>query len=307
MNNYIEQQNLLLKHFKNPNNINFIGEGYFSKAYVFEDLEQKYILRIGTSLKAFKKDLFSYNNFSEYLDIPKVLKIGQYKEYYYCISEFKIGETFNSLNYDLQISSIKSIMEIHYQIYNIKCTQFNSFGTLDENGSSKYLNWKDYITDFNFHKNLLCPNNLIYKDWNSLFDYEYVDVQLIKKCMDLLLNLIKYCPEDKHIIHGDFGSDNILINNNKVSAILDWAELSIGDPLYDIAYLDYYSDIDYSSLFKDFYDNYNISFENYYERILCYKIYQFLVSAFISLNRNLKEFYLEDANKTKDMLNKIQY
>jgi len=44
-------------------------------------------------------------------------------------------------------------------------------------------------------------------------------------------------PHPRMIIHGDFGTGNILIDNGEVSGIIDFAGCGIGDPAYDLASL----------------------------------------------------------------------
>ena len=39
------------------------------------------------------------------------------------------------------------------------------------------------------------------------------------------------------VIHGDFGLNNVLFDADRVSAVLDWETLQIGDPAYELAYL----------------------------------------------------------------------
>ena len=39
------------------------------------------------------------------------------------------------------------------------------------------------------------------------------------------------------IVHGDFGLNNVLFDEGRVSAVLDWETLQIGDPAYELAYL----------------------------------------------------------------------
>jgi aminoglycoside phosphotransferase (APT) family kinase protein len=41
------------------------------------------------------------------------------------------------------------------------------------------------------------------------------------------------------LVHGDFGLNNMLIHDNKVSAILDWEYAHIGNPAYDLAFFRY--------------------------------------------------------------------
>lgn len=41
------------------------------------------------------------------------------------------------------------------------------------------------------------------------------------------------------LVHGDYGLNNLLIDNSKVTAILDWEFAHIGNPAYDLAYFYY--------------------------------------------------------------------
>lgn len=292
--------------FKNSGEIKYISKGYFSKAYSFESKNKDYILRIGTSLKAFKKDILAFQQFSRYLPIPEIYKTGEYENNYFCISEKFEGITFNILNNDIQEQSLDSLIQSHQKMLEIDCNIFNGFGSINENGSSNYQSWKEFITDIAFDNHLLCPEDMIYKNWQIIFKTENVDIELITTAQKILIELSEFCPEEKHLIHGDFGGDNLIIKNNYISAIIDWAEMIIGDSLYDIAYLDFYSEnINYSQIFKDFYKSKNIEFINYEQRINCYKIYECLKSIFVSINRHLREFYLEDIEKLKKLIKEL--
>lgn len=44
-------------------------------------------------------------------------------------------------------------------------------------------------------------------------------------------------PHPRLVIHGDFGTGNILVDSGKVSGIIDFAGCAIGDPAYDLASL----------------------------------------------------------------------
>ncbi len=39
------------------------------------------------------------------------------------------------------------------------------------------------------------------------------------------------------LVHGDFGSNNVLVADGRISAVLDWSEAMTGDPAYDLANL----------------------------------------------------------------------
>src|SRR5207249_1974221 len=53
-------------------------------------------------------------------------------------------------------------------------------------------------------------------------------------------DLLPRCPEERQVVHGDYGYDNVLAEHGRVTGVLDWEALRYGDPLYDVAYLQLY-------------------------------------------------------------------
>src|SRR5215471_16414646 len=45
---------------------------------------------------------------------------------------------------------------------------------------------------------------------------------------------IHECPEERALIHRDFGSNNVLTDGIGITAVLDWDAAGCGDPLYDV-------------------------------------------------------------------------
>ena len=52
-----------------------------------------------------------------------------------------------------------------------------------------------------------------------------------------LCELARWCPEDRHLIHDDLINRNVLVDGDRISAVLDWGSSKYGDFLYDIAKL----------------------------------------------------------------------
>ena len=49
--------------------------------------------------------------------------------------------------------------------------------------------------------------------------------------------LAGHCPEERRLVHGDFGSYNMLADSHRVTALIDWDLALFGDPLYEVANL----------------------------------------------------------------------
>lgn len=57
----------------------------------------------------------------------------------------------------------------------------------------------------------------------------------IDRWTDLVAERVDELPQSRRLVHGDFGSNNVLVQHGVVSGVLDWSEARIGDPLYDVA------------------------------------------------------------------------
>ncbi|MEM9778260.1 MAG: phosphotransferase, partial [Chloroflexota bacterium] len=78
----------------------------------------------------------------------------------------------------------------------------------------------------------------------------------------------------RYLIHGDYDYSNVLAENRKVTAVLDWEQVRYGDFVYDIAYLDFYrSSVDLASRFREFYAENGMNLTHFDERFACYTIW----------------------------------
>jgi hygromycin-B 4-O-kinase len=177
------------------------------------------------------------------------------------------------------------------------------FGTLNSSGQAQFNSWRAFITNFSNWNQLIHKGaNENFLDFEELFRTTFLDPMLFSKCKNAILELSPYCPEDKNYVHGDFGFGNLLIDGNKITGILDWAELLCGDFLVDIAALDYGRDTNsFSSFFEEFCRQESIPIPHFHERLRCYKIIMALKSMYLEANRNQPEWYDEEVGKLKKM------
>jgi hygromycin-B 4-O-kinase len=58
-----------------------------------------------------------------------------------------------------------------------------------------------------------------------------------EKVYQEMIKLLGKCPEDRYLVHGMYGYDNLLAQGNRVTAVIGWADAMYRDFVYDIAYL----------------------------------------------------------------------
>jgi len=60
-------------------------------------------------------------------------------------------------------------------------------------------------------------------------------MDVVARAIDRVHTLAAFCPEDRRLVHGDFGAFNVLSDGRRVTAVVDWGLAMFGDPLYDRA------------------------------------------------------------------------
>ena len=159
------------------------------------------------------KELDAYIEFFNLYHIDCFQKIICYsKELLYICFNYIEGSLFKENKLDSK-DVVKQLYEItcNYKEYN-----YDSYGYLEE----EKFTWHDFLMDESYRK-----EDNIDIDYSKLFD---------------ALNVIDKVDAPKYLIHGDFGTHNFIVNNNKIF-VIDSIPL-IGDYLYDF-YFAIFTDI----------------------------------------------------------------
>ncbi|MCL2742207.1 MAG: phosphotransferase, partial [Oscillospiraceae bacterium] len=101
---------------------------------------------------------------------------------------------------------------------------------IGHNGEGQFRSWSEALLDVSDDR----PDKLTNGWMNILLrmpevKYEYDGFY------ERLKGLVKYCPEQKRLIHSDLLYQNLLVDDGNVSAVLDWGCAMVGDPAYDLA------------------------------------------------------------------------
>lgn len=220
-----------------------------SQAYLLSLSNSKQmILRINKSDLGFEKDAYANLNFSSTeVPIPSVISVLPSNNRYYCLSEVAAGQLIDNFDDNVICRLLPTILETHLEISS-KYISVNKtgYGVWNKDGIAPFKSWADYLVD---NKN----------------------IDLFPDIYSQMTKLIKYCPNMRKLIHGDFGFNNVLSDGRKVTGVIDWSDSKYGDPLYDAAWIRFWSsEIDYYSMFYNLYNTKGLLVENYAQRIACY-------------------------------------
>lgn len=96
-----------------------------------------------------------------------------------------------------------------------------------------------------------------------------------------MAELARHCPEDRHLIHDDLLNRNVLVDEGRITAVLDWGSSMHGDFLYDLAKFTYYApgpwfaqwaNIDFKSEALAHFGRIGLEVPKFDERLTCYEL-----------------------------------
>lgn len=239
-------------------------EGMESQVYAFVHAHQAFVLRINPEIEGFQKDDHAHRHFaSPQIPIPKVVEFGPFMgDHAYCISEKVQGITLQDADEAAVDALLPSITALWRAIGEVDISRTTGYGVFSgKDANAPHSSWRNYLLSaLNDEKHT--PEN--------------VDAALIDAMKAALYKLLPYCPEERRLSHGDFGSNNVLIDANaqKIAAIIDWDNAKYGDPLYDIASAYFWRNwLMCMEKTASYWDEVLSSLPNYRERILCYQLH----------------------------------
>ena len=203
-----------------------IGEGDNSKAFL---INQNYIFRFPKRKEVkqnLKKEIAVLPRIRHQfnLEIPKfdfVSKDINFVGYKIINGEFITFKIYNSLPTEFQLQIQKSLSEFLSQLHSINLSMLKDC-------ELETMNLKaEYSDNFENVQKLIFPN---ITRQNS---------ELIEQLFAAYLNNHKNFEYKPTLIHNDFSTDHILIDisSKKITGIIDFGDIAIGDPDYDFMYL----------------------------------------------------------------------
>lgn len=255
--------NFLHQNFEHVTNIVPLYDGLESVAYRFDDGNASYVVRINASKYGFSKDAYAHNNYSSAnVRIPAVRNTYEINNMFYCVSDFMSGST-DSIDTNTHQPSpqlLSSVVDTIESLHATNIAHTSGYGPWDNGGNAPYQTWRDYLLS-------VLNDREVPKQKLDM----HIGAQKIDRIWGFYKQMTSFCPEARTLVHGDFLSGNILIENDKIMAVIDWKYSMYGDSLFDTGVTSFIS----SSLSTALIDKScsTETHDNFEERLLCYRIH----------------------------------
>jgi len=248
----------------NPDSIEQLAEGHISQALGFETLNgNKFVIRIAPHRKDFQADKYAGDTFGHTLLVPKVIDIGEFGENaFYCISERATGIPSNILSQAEINMALPDIHQVFARIFQTDISTTSGYGEIDtKTGNAESNSWRTNLSG--------AIEGISVESYKESARYVGIDPALIDSLIEQFHRNLPYASETRRLFHGDLGFDNLLIDNGKVSAVIDWAQMGYGDWMRDFARLNFWRQGRYGDT-EEFAKKYDLEAEHIKERTALY-------------------------------------
>ena len=138
---------------------------------------------------------------------------------------------------------------------------------------------KGFLRNFLIPRKLAEPATRGAPGWRELLRDLPDVVRSFEEGHGRLVELAEECPEVRHLFHDDLINRNVLVQGDRISAVLDWGSSKYGDFVYDIANLVFYKPwfpqwhgIDFAAEALAHYERIGLAVPKFAERIKCYSL-----------------------------------
>ncbi|MFA7192182.1 MAG: aminoglycoside phosphotransferase family protein [Candidatus Paceibacterota bacterium] len=242
--------------------LEFLKGGESSQAFAFNSKGMDLVARVNKGARSFYKDEYASKYFTKStLPIPEIIETVKFDDIHFlCISKKALGATLNLLNEDEYQKILPELLEILGEISSTDIGDSNGFGKWNNDGVGEFETWKEFVLSVGSHL-----------DKDKLFENSILEKDVWVKIYSKIEELAEMCPEERYLVHADYGGNNVVSDKENITGILDWGESMYGDFIYDVAWLSFWSvRNDPNKNAEQAYRDMNL--ENFEERLLCYKL-----------------------------------
>lgn len=264
----------LRERFGSNARIAVMRPGEWSTVYSVQTARADLVARFSSYDEDFEKDAFAARWSSVTLPIPRILEWGAALGGFYAMSERVRGDHIDELDEARMRSVLPALFAALDAMRRVDLSSANGFGGWRADGRVEHRTWREWLLSV-----ATDPATRGAPGWRELLRGQPDAVSTYEAGYERVRELIDHCPEERHLIHDDLLNFNVLVDVDRISAVLDWGSSKYGDFLYDIAKLAFYQpwyvswrNIDFAAEARAHYKAIGLEVPRSNERLTCYAL-----------------------------------
>jgi hygromycin-B 4-O-kinase len=259
-----------------PSSVERVAHGEWSRAYLFSTSDGRdLVARFSATDEDFRKDHFAQRWASPALSIPRVLQLGQTDDgEFYAISERAHGEFIEERDAAAMQRLLPSLLNTLDAACKADVSHTSGFGLWHADGNAPHATWRAMLLDIANDP----PSARTY-GWKQRLPETPLALRAFDSGYAQLQKLVDACPESRHLVHSDLLNFNVLVTDDRISAVLDWGSSIYGDFLWDLAWFTFWQPwytawtrVDLRGAARAHYHRIGLPVPNFEERLRCYEL-----------------------------------
>jgi hygromycin-B 4-O-kinase len=209
-----------------------LGGGSWSKAYALSLDGQEVVARFGAHGDDFSKEQVMSAYSSAELPIPNVLEVGEAPGGFFAVSERAHGDFLDELSEANMRAVLPSLLSALDAVQDIDISGTTGYGLWSPAGTAPHSTWQEALLDVAVDR----IGGRIH-GWRQALESSPNGAKAFDDALAVLRDLAPDLPADRHIIYADWMYHNVLVDHDRINAVVDWGSSMYGDHIYDAAWL----------------------------------------------------------------------
>lgn len=246
--------------------------GEIARTFALTAGGEAYVLRVNWHMGAnFEKETY-IARLAAPAGIPMapLMTVGRAGELHFSITRRVEGERADRLPEEEQEALVPALLGTLGAIHGVDVSGTTGYGTFGDDGAGLFPNWRASLAQIREEE----PDWDFYGKWHTLFETTFLERDLFDALYARMLGLLDACPEERWLVHGNYGFGNVLVHEGRIAAVLDWIDAKYGDFVFDLAWLDFWAPHhDYPRRYLRGQAVGSPEIPRFAERLRCYKLY----------------------------------
>lgn len=250
-----------------------IEMGELSQVLRYRKGDQELVIHFKSDRAGLEKAKWIYDRFGRKLPVPRIEATGTCGGLYYSIAEKVPGKPVSSLEKEEKQAAgrvISSLIERFGEMNRIRVGDTAGYGWISPSGEASFASWGDHLASV-FKE----EQEGFFAGWPALFEQGILERDFFEEMYGIMIELVRYAPQERYLVHGDFHHGNMLSDGRAITGIVDWELAMYGDFMFDVATFDLWSPgLHFPQRLREAWEKEGRVIPHFEKRLLCYKLFK---------------------------------